>query len=218
MPCADTSSGSPDVPGRFITVEGSEGVGKSTNIDFIRRRLTAHGFDVLVTREPGGTPLAEEIRTLLLADRSEDVDPMTETLLVFAARAQHVAEVIKPALERGRWVLSDRFTDASFAYQGGGRGVADDHIETLASWVHFDCEPDITFFLDAPLETSFARIADRELDRFEQEQRAFFERVQASYRNRAAAISRMIRIDAGQPIDDVQAEIERRLDAFVEGL
>ena len=204
--------------GRFITVEGSEGVGKSTNIEFIRRRLTARGFDVVVTREPGGTPLAEEIRSLLLAERSEVVDPMTETLLVFAARAQHVAEVIKPALDRGHWVLSDRFTDASFAYQGGGRGVGDDCIETLARWVHADCEPDITFFLDAPLETSLARIADRELDRFEQEQRAFFERVQASYRDRAAAISRMIRIDAAQRIDDVQAEIGRRLDAFVGGL
>lgn len=204
--------------GRFITVEGSEGVGKSTNIEFIRQRLTARGFDVLVTREPGGTPLAEQIRALLLAERSEDVDPKTETLLVFAARAQHVAEVIRPALEGGRWVLSDRFTDASFAYQGGGRGVGEGHIETLAEWIHGDCDPDITFFLDAPLETSFARIADRDLDRFERERREFFERVQTSYRDRAAATRRMIRIDAAQSIADVQAEIGRRLDAFVGGL
>ena len=207
-----------EVRGRFVTVEGSEGVGKSTNIDFIEARLQAHGFDVVVTREPGGTPLAEEVRGLLLKQRRETVDPLAETLLVFAARAQHVREVIAPALEDGRWVLSDRFTDASFAYQGGGRGVREEYLATLAAWVHGDCEPDITFFLDAPLETSFSRIADRDLDRFEREQRAFFDRVQKNYRDRAAAIDRIVRVDAAQSIDQVQRAIGRRLDAFIEGL
>lgn len=204
--------------GRFITVEGSEGVGKSTNIDFIRRRLKGYGFDVLVTREPGGTPFAEEIRELLLADRAEVVDPLAETLMVFAARAQHVREVIAPALADGRWVLSDRFTDASFAYQGAGRGVADEYLATLAQWVHGACEPDVTFFLDAPIEISLARIANREHDRFEQEQLAFFARVQERYRERAETLDRMIRVDAAQPIDNVQAEIGRHVDRFVEAL
>ena len=160
--------------GRFITLEGGEGVGKTTNLALIRDLLERHGHDVLVTREPGGTPLAEEIRALLLRSRDEAMVPLTEALLMFAARAQHVETVIEPAIAAGRWVLCDRFTDSTFAYQAGGRGLAMAVIERLAELVHDTRWPDLTLYLDAPVGTALGRIADRDKDRIEGENVAFF--------------------------------------------
>ncbi len=195
--------------GKFLTIEGTEGVGKSTNLTFVRDWLTARGIDVVVTREPGGTPMAEEIRSLLLSKRDEPVDETAELLLVFAARAQHLAQRIKPALARGAWVLSDRFTDATFAYQGGGRGLSKSLIEQLESTVQGDLRPDLTLILDIDVEQGLGRARQRgELDRFESETLGFFERVRESYRQRAVAAPHRYRvIDAGKPLIDVQTEI-----------
>ena len=142
--------------GRFITVEGIEGVGKTTNIDFLVRAIEAHGHSVLTTREPGGTPAAERIREILVEHGEEPVPPVAELLLMFAARALHLSNVIRPALDRGTWVVCDRFTDASRAYQGGGRQLPPEYVETLASWVHGDLVPDLTVLLDAPVEVGLA--------------------------------------------------------------
>ena len=202
--------------GRFITLEGSEGAGKSTNVEVAERCLRTLGVDVAVTREPGGTPLAEEVRKLLLSTRDEIVDPLAETLLMFAARAQHVKEVIEPQLAAGRWVLCERFTDATHAYQGGGRGVAAASIDTLATLVHPDLEPDLTLYLDLPVEQALARIAGRQLDRFERERRAFFERIRARYLALARDNARFCVIDAGRPPGEVAVAIEARLTAFRE--
>ncbi len=195
--------------GKFLTIEGTEGVGKSTNLTFVRGWLTARGIDVVVTREPGGTPMAEEIRSLLLSKRDEPVNETAELLLVFAARAQHLAQRIKPALARGAWVLSDRFTDATFAYQGGGRGLSKSLIEQLESTVQGDLRPDLTLILDIDVEQGLGRARQRgELDRFESETLGFFERVRESYRQRAVAAPHRYRvIDAGKPLIDVQTEI-----------
>ena len=200
--------------GRFITLEGSEGAGKSTNVEVARRCLRAMDIEVVVTREPGGTPLAEEIRSLLLSTREETVDPLAETLLMFAARAQHVAKVIEPCLAEGRWVLCERFTDATHAYQGGGRGVDAALIDALATLVHPDLEPDLTLYLDVPVEQAFARIGARALDRFERERLAFFERVRARYLELAPENARICIVDAAQSPADVAAAIETRLRAF----
>ena len=198
--------------GRFITIEGGEGVGKSTNVDYVCQCLAERGHEVLVTREPGGTPLAEQIRSLVVEPRAETVDALAETLLIFAARAQHVATVVEPALRAGRWVLCDRFTDSTFAYQGGGRGVSEPLMAQLAEWTHGDCWPDLTIYLDAPVETALARIRHRDHDRFEHEQRDFFERVRHVYRRRAHQQRRMVEVDASQPLAKVREALTAVLD------
>jgi dTMP kinase len=203
--------------GKFLTIEGTEGVGKSTNLAFVRDWLAARGLEVVVTREPGGTPLAEEVRGLLLTKRDERVDETAELLLVFAARAQHLAQVIKPALERGAWVLSDRFTDATFAYQGGGRGLSKSTIEQLEQLVQGDLRPDLTLILDIDVALGLNRARQRgELDRFESETIDFFERVRGAYRERAAlAPSRYALVDAGQTLAEVQSEIDSVLTRLI---
>lgn len=202
--------------GRFITVEGGEGVGKTTNLDFIESLLRESGHDVIRTREPGGTPLAESVRELLLAPREESVAELTELLLVYAARAQHIAQVIKPALARGQWVLCDRFTDATYAYQGAGRGMDTDAIATLEQLVQQDLRPDLTLLLDVPVEIGMARASARSApDRFESEQLNFFELVRAEYLRRAAAEpERFTVIDASPSLADVQMQITHAIKTF----
>lgn len=199
--------------GFFITVEGTEGVGKSTNIAFIKAWLADHQIDLRLTREPGGTPLAEEIRELLLAPRTETVNEDAEILLVFAARAQHLHTVIKPALERGEWVLSDRFTDATFAYQGAGRGISWEKISQLEQYVQGSLRPDLTLLLDLPVEVGIQRALNRGApDRFEQEKQAFFEKVRAGYHQRMQEEpARFALIDASQTLENVQAQIAKAL-------
>jgi len=205
--------------GRFITVEGGEGAGKSTCIDHIRRHLETAGKQVVVTREPGGTPLAEAIRDLLLGQHDGGMANDTELLLVFAARADHVARVIRPALDCGDWVLSDRFTDATYAYQGRGRGLSNERIAMLENFVQDDLHPDLTLLLDLPVTMGLARAAGREgaPDRFEQEAAAFFERVRAAYRERAEQEPDRFRvIDASRPLVEVTAQIGDVLDAYLD--
>jgi dTMP kinase len=204
-------------PGKFLTLEGTEGVGKSTNLAFIRDWLASRNIQVVVTREPGGTPLAEQVRELLLAKRDEPVDETAELLLIFAARAQHLAQVIKPALEKGVWVLSDRFTDATFAYQGGGRGLSKSVIQQLEQLVQSDLRPDLTLILDIDVKLGLSRASQRgELDRFESETLDFFERVRAAYRERAMANSAHYAIvDAGQALEKVQQDIELVLQKLI---
>lgn len=206
--------------GRLITLEGIEGVGKSTNLRFLADRLVAAGVPVLTTREPGGTPLAEEIRGLLLAPRAEAVSQQAELLLMFAARAQHLKTVIEPALARGEWVVCDRFTDATYAYQGGGRGVPHDAIAWLEQYVQEARRPDRVFLLDIDVETGLARARARSAvgDRFEHEKVVFFEKVRAAYLARAAAFpARYQVIDAGQPLATVQQALAAGLDALLCG-
>lgn len=195
--------------GRFVTFEGTEGVGKSTQLAMARQTLESAGVDVLVTREPGGTPMAESIRELLLAPREEPVNDLTELLLMFAARAQHLHGLILPALARGTWVLCDRFTDATYAYQGGGRGVPEERIAILEQLVQGDVRPDHVILLDAPVELGMARARSRsEPDRFEQEQAAFFRRIRECYLERAQAQPlRYHVVDAGQPLDEVSRQV-----------
>lgn len=195
--------------GKFLTIEGTEGVGKSTNLVFVRDWLQARGKEVVVTREPGGTPLAEEIRSLLLSKREEAVDETAELLLVFAARAQHIAGVIKPALARGTWVLSDRFTDATYAYQGGGRGLSKTTITSLEQLVQGELRPDLTLILDIDVELGLQRAKQRgELDRFESETIDFFERVRSAYQARVAASpEKYALVNAGQELAAVQNDI-----------
>lgn len=220
QPCANTSSdavrgaGVTEVArGRFITVEGGEGVGKSTNIDFIAGLIAGHGYEVQRTREPGGTPTAERIRELLLEHGDEPLPDTAELLLFFAARSLNIDNAIKPALAAGRWVLCDRFTDASRAYQGCGRGLDLDKIETLASWVHGDVQPDLTVLLDAPPEVGMQRAEKRgERDRLESEQVAFYRRVRDGYLALAEREpERFAVIDASQSLDAVQAQIRAAL-------
>lgn len=203
--------------GKFLTIEGTEGVGKSTNLAFVADWLRARGIEVIVTREPGGTPLAEEIRSLLLSKRQEAVDETAELMLVFAARAQHLAQVIKPALTSGAWVLSDRFTDATYAYQGGGRGLSKFTIEQLEQLVQGDLRPDLTLILDIDVELGLNRARQRgELDRFESEAIVFFERVRAAYRQRAeTAPERYALVDAGKTLEEVQVEIDQVLTRLI---
>lgn len=200
-------------PGKFITIEGSEGVGKSTNRDFIADYLRHKDIDLVVTREPGGTPLGEEIRDLLLCKRQEHVDETAELLLIFAARAQHVNQQIIPALESGHWVLCDRFTDSTYAYQGGGRGLDAQLIESLEHLVLKNFQPDLTFYLDIDVRLGLSRASRRdELDRFESEQTEFFERVRTAYWERITKNPERYRIiDANQALDEVQAAILEQL-------
>ena len=198
--------------GRFLTVEGTEGVGKTTNIAFIKAWLDQHGIDYITTREPGGTPLAEQLRQLLLQPRSEPVNETAELLMIFAARAQHLAQVIEPALAAGKWVLCDRFTDATYAYQGGGRQMDTGVIATLEQLVQGALRPDAVMLLDIPVQQGLERARVRgELDRFEQEDLAFFERVRQAYLKRARSDSRYRVIDAGQTLEQVQADLAAQL-------
>lgn len=204
--------------GRLLTLEGIEGVGKSTNLRFIADRLAAAGVPVVVTREPGGTPLAEEIRQLLVAPRAEAVAPAAELLLMFAARAQHLAQVIEPALARGDWVLCDRFTDATWAYQGGGRGLPAAPIAWLEDYVQQALRPDRVYLLDIDPAQGLARARARSGagDRFEQERVEFFARVRAAYLARAAAQPARYRVvDAAQPLAGVQQVLAQDLDALL---
>ncbi len=200
--------------GRFITLEGVDGAGKSTHTVWIADFLRAQGLEVVSTREPGGTPLGEKLRALLLAD------PMgldTETLLMFAARCEHLRQVIEPALARGAWVVCDRYTDASYAYQGGGRGLGAGRVAALEDWMQAG-RPDRTWLFDVPLKVARARLADsREPDRFEREGAAFFERTRAAYHARAAAEPDRIRIvDSTRPIAEVRARLEAGLRELLE--
>ena len=201
----------------FITLEGCEGVGKTTNANLIESLLQEQGIPYIRTREPGGTPLAESLRSLLLEKREEQVHPLTEVLMVFAARAQHVTQVIRPALDAGQWVLCDRFTDASFAYQGGGRGISVQVLEQLEQMVHAGLQPDLTLYLDMPVELALSRIQSRELDRFEQEQKQFFENVRNAYLLRAKTRPRFRIIDAGQKLEAVQQDIRGCMLDFIKG-
>ncbi|OAI19837.1 dTMP kinase [Methylomonas koyamae] len=203
-------------PGRFITLEGGEGVGKSTNLQFIRHCLAERGIPLLITREPGGTPIAEKIRGILLERSDEALSEQAELLLVFAARAQHIRHVIEPALLRGEWVVCDRFTDATYAYQGAGRNMDLATIAWLERTVQGGLRPDLTFVLDAPVATGLQRAKRRgELDRFETEQLDFFERIRQSYLHRAADDpARYKVIDAALPLPQVQARLLAELETL----
>ncbi|MBN9474369.1 MAG: dTMP kinase [Bordetella sp. SCN 67-23] len=200
--------------GRFITLEGVDGAGKSTHLEWLVAQLREAGLDVVQTREPGGTPLAEKLRELLL---NEPMRLDTETLLMFAGRCEHVRTVIEPALARGRWVVCDRFTDATYAYQGGGRGLSAERIAVLEQWVHGDLQPDVTWLFDVPLEVSRERLGrGRTLDRFEREDDAFFERTRAAYHARAEADPARFRIiDSTRPIEAVRAELAAQVRACI---
>lgn len=200
--------------GKFITLEGGEGLGKTTNLAFIQHFLEQQGREVVVTREPGGTALAEKLRALLLETRGEVISEKTELLLLFAARAQHIHNVIQPALTRGAWVLSDRFTDATYAYQGGGRGLDVANIAWLEQFVQASLQPDLTLLFDAPVELGMQRAKKRAaLDRFETEQETFFHHVRAAYLERAQQQSERIKlIDASQSLAAVQLSIQHWLE------
>lgn len=202
--------------GRFITLEGGEGVGKSTNLQFIRQCLAERDIPLLVTREPGGTPIAEKIRGILLERSDEALSEQAELLLVFAARAQHIRHVIEPALLRGEWVVCDRFTDATYAYQGAGRNMDLTTIAWLEQTVQGGLRPDLTFVLDAPVATGLQRAKRRgELDRFETEQLDFFERIRQCYLHRAASDpARYKVIDAALPLPQVQARLLAELEVL----
>jgi dTMP kinase len=204
--------------GRFLTLEGIEGAGKSTVAKLVHAWLEARGVPVRLTREPGGTPLAERVRQIVLEHGGEPLSPVTETLLMFAARALHVEQVIAPALSRGEWVVCDRFTDATRAYQGSGRGVDRTLIDVLAGAVHPDLSPDCTLLLDLPVSAGLARARSRQgagADRFEAETAVFFEKVRAGYLALAAAEPQRLRvIDATQPLE----RVEREVVAILEGL
>ncbi|MFD1216593.1 MULTISPECIES: dTMP kinase [Microbulbifer] len=203
--------------GRFITLEGGEGVGKSTNLNFVTQWFESRGIDFIQTREPGGTPLAEQLRELLLQKRDESVDPTAELLMVFAARAQHLNRVIRPALAAGQWVICDRFTDATYAYQGGGRGLDKSLIAQLEQTVQGDLRPDCVLLLDLDPEVGLQRAANTgEADRFESEQLAFFHKVREAYRARADADpARYAVIDASQGLAAVQDQLAAELDRLV---
>jgi len=197
--------------GKFITFEGIDGAGKSTHIAFVSDYIRAHGVELVSSREPGGTPLGEKLRDLVL---HETMDLETEALLMFASRREHIAQVIAPALARGAWVISDRFTDASFAYQGGGRGMSVAKLEALEQWVHPDLQPDLTLLFDVPLEVARARLdATRQLDKFEQEKADFFAATRSEYLRRAAQFPRRFRvIDSTRSILDIQSQLALILD------
>jgi dTMP kinase len=198
--------------GKFITFEGIDGAGKSTHIAFVSDYIKQRGVELVSSREPGGTPLGEKLRELVL---HEKMHLETEALLVFASRREHVAQVIKPALERGAWVISDRFTDSSFAYQGGGRGLELAKLDVLEQWVHPDLQPDLTLLFDVPLDVARARLdASRELDKFEQEKADFFAATRNEYLRRAAQFPQRFRvIDSTQSIAAIQLQIASILDA-----
>jgi dTMP kinase len=197
-------------PGCFVTVEGVEGAGKTTQLAFMRAYLERVGCRVTPTREPGGTPLGEDIRALLLGHRHDGMALATETLLMFAARAEHLERVIRPALAAGHWVLCDRFTDATYAYQGGGRGLPPERIAILEDWAQGDLRPDLTLVFDLPVEIGLERAGRRgAADRFEREEKAFFERIRAVFLDRARRNPDRYRIvDADRPVETVRAEVE----------
>lgn len=202
-------------PARFITFEGIDGAGKSTHIAFVSDYLRQRGVQLVSSREPGGTSLGEKLRELLL---HEKMHLETEALLMFASRREHIAQVIAPALARGDWVISDRFSDASFAYQGGGRGMDIGKMEALEDWVHPGLQPDLTLLFDVPLEVARARLdATRELDKFEQEKADFFAATRNEYLRRAAQFSQRFRIiDSTQSIAAIQQELAGLLDNLLE--
>ena len=199
--------------GKFITLEGMDGAGKSTHIPTIIQALEARGIEVVSTREPGGTSLGERLREIVL---HEAMTPETETLLMFAARNEHLAQVIRPALARGAYVLSDRFTDATFAYQCGGRGVPSEKIVALEHWVQGELQPDVTLLFDVPVEVSVQRLANaREPDKFEAESVEFFTRIRNAYLERARQSPQRFRIiDANRPLDAVKQTIEELLQSI----
>ncbi len=203
---------------QFITIEGGEGVGKSSNIAFILSYLKDKAIDVVSTREPGGTELSEKIRDLLLDAKNKSMVSDTELLLMFAARAQHLEALIKPSLKKGKWVLCDRFTDATYAYQGGGRGISMQRIATLEEWVQGDLRPDLTILLDLPIEIGMQRASERSTpDRIEQEKTHFFEAVRQSYLKMAADSPQRYRvIDASQTLEQVQKDIAAVLDEYIQ--
>ncbi|TXL01737.1 dTMP kinase [Methylococcaceae bacterium HT1] len=202
---------------RFITLEGGEGVGKTTNIAYIQSLLKSENIPLVLTREPGGTALAENIRQLLLDKEQEAIAEQTELLMMFAARAQHIKHVIKPALDRGDWVLCDRFTDATYAYQGGGRNMDLSTIQWLENFVQADLRPDLTLLLDAPIEFGMQRAQQRgKLDRFESEKMAFFDKVRQAYLSIAEQQPKRVKIvDATQSLDNVQSQIKQILSPFI---
>ena len=203
--------------GKFITLEGGEGVGKSTNMAFIKNYLFQHKISVVVTREPGGTVMAEKLRQLLLDKNSEVISDQAELLMVFAARAQHIKHVIEPALAKGEWVLCDRFTDATYAYQGGGRNMRISAIEWLENMVQGTLRPDLTLLLDAPVEIGIERARSRaEFDRFESEKISFFEQVRRAYLLQAELHPERIKlIKANQPLVDVQRALIEIIGTFL---
>jgi len=204
--------------GKFITVEGQDGAGKSTNITSVLDCLESAGIDVVVTREPGGTPFGEKLRNVVLGSQDTDFGDMAELLLIFAARAQHIVEVIEPALADGKWVLCDRFTDATFAYQGGGRGISLDKIRTLEQLVQDDLQPDLTILLDLPVEIGVKRAGQRSApDRFERQQDEFKARVRSAYLNRAEVFNERFRlIDASKSLEEVQGQVVKVMSDFIE--
>ncbi len=204
--------------GQFITLEGTEGGGKSTNLGFIESFLLEQGMDVVVTREPGGTDIGEAIRAILLNKDFSEMCDDAELLLMFAARAQHIQEKIKPALAAGKWVISDRFTDATYAYQGGARGGDFERIAQIEQWVQQGFQPNLTFIFDLSVKEGMARVLSRSqqtgqtIDRFEQEKQAFFEKVRATYLDRAKRCPERYEVlDASQPLEQVQRCIQARL-------
>ena len=201
--------------GKFITLEGSEGVGKTTNIDVVCRLLEANGVPFIKTREPGGSPLAEALREAMLAVREEEVSAMTELLIVFAARTQHLDRVIRPALAAGQWVVCDRFTDASYAYQGYGRGLDLERITALEGWVQNGLQPDLTLLLDLAPEVAEQRMQERTKDRMESEKVEFYQRVRSGYLRRAAQDARFRVIEAKNTIDTVANEIDAHVSALI---
>jgi len=203
--------------GKFITFEGIEGVGKSTNVQHFVDVIERAGHTVLTTREPGGTPMAERIRDLVAEHGDETMPDIAELLLVFAARSLHVSNVIRPALEAGTWVVCDRFTDSSRAYQGGGRGIPLEDIDQLADWVHADLQPELTILLDAPVEVGMGRAGRRsEPDRFESERHEFFQRVRETYLQLAIAHpERFTVVDGTDSLDEVKTQVERIANALL---
>jgi dTMP kinase len=203
--------------GRFITVEGGEGAGKSSNLDFIKQKLEAAGKKVLFTREPGGTELGEAIRELLLGHKHTGMADDTELLLMFAARAEHLHRKIAPALAEGTWVLCDRFTDATYAYQGAGRGIEIERIAQLEQWVQGDLRPDLTLLLDLPIEVGLARAGKRSTpDRFESEALHFFTAVRRGYQAIATQQPQRVKvIDAAVPLPEVQQQISKVMEQFL---
>ena len=207
------------MPGRFVTVEGLEGAGKTTCLEYVRNWLRQRGIEPVMTREPGGTALGEDIRNLLLSHRHDGMSAEAETLLVFAARAEHLAKVIRPALEAGSWVVCDRFTDATYAYQGGGRRLGAERIATLEQWAQGELRPDLTLFLDVSIDQGLERAAQRgELDRFESEKRDFFHCTRNAYLSLCEdEPERIKRLDASQSIEGVQVALDRVLEEFMNG-
>ena len=203
--------------GQFITVEGTEGVGKSTSMNFIENWLKKEGIDLVVTREPGGTELGEKLREVLLDAKEQSMCDDTELLLMFAARAQHLQEVIFPALDAGKWVLCDRFTDSTYAYQGGGRGIEMSRIAELEQWVQGDRRPDMTLILDLPIEVGLERAGKRSApDRFELEKHDFFNKVRDTFLKRAITNpGRYKVIDAAPTVHDVQKSIQAVLEKMI---